>query len=121
MVSRKDSNKQRLKRHRRVRAAISGTPERPRLCVYRSLANIYCQVIDDEAGVTLASAGTVEKAFRAQKLAANVKSAEIVGQAVAERALAKGIKKVVFDRGGFPYHGCVKAVADAARKAGLEF
>ena len=75
----------------------------------------------DEAGVTLASAATVEKDFRAQKLSANIKSAEVIGDAIAQRALAKDIKTVVFDRGGFPYHGCVKALAEAARKAGLEF
>ena len=78
-------------------------------------------MIDDEAGVTLASAATVEKDFRAQKLSANIKSAEVIGDAIAQRALAKDIKTVVFDRGGFPYHGCVKALAEAARKAGLEF
>ena len=83
--------------------------------------HIYAQVIDDEAGVTLASAATVEKDFRAQKLSANIKSAEVIGDAIAQRALAKDIKTVVFDRGGFPYHGCVKALAEAARKAGLEF
>ena len=93
----------------------------PRLCVCRTAAHIYSQVIDDEAGVTLVAAATVEKPFREQKLAANMKSAEVIGQAIAERALAKEIKKVVFDRGGFPYHGCVKALAEAARKAGLEF
>ena len=109
-MSKLSKKEQRVRRHRHIRNKVSGTG-----------AHIYCQVIDDEAGVTLAAAGTVEKEFCAQKLAANVKSAEIVGKAVAERAIAKGIKKVVFDRGGFPYHGCVKAVADAARQAGLEF
>jgi len=120
-MSKLSKKEARIRRHRHIRNKVSGTAEQPRLCVCRTGAHIYCQVIDDEKGCTLASAATVEKEFRAQKLAANVKSAEIVGKAVAERALAKSIKRVVFDRGGFPYHGCVKAVADAARAAGLEF
>ena len=121
MITRPNTNKQRLKRHKRVRAKISGTPEMPRLCVCRTGAHIYAQVIDDEAGRTLVAASTVEKVFRDQKLAANVKSAQVIGAAIAQRALEKEIKTVVFDRGGFPYHGCVKALADAAREAGLQF
>jgi len=120
-MSKLTKKESRIRRHRHIRNHISGTAEMPRLCVCRTDAHIYCQVIDDEAGCTLAAAATVEKDFRAQKLAANVKSAEIIGKAIAERAQAKSIKKVVFDRGGFPYHGCIKAVADAARAAGLEF
>lgn len=120
-MSKLSKKEARIRRHRHIRNKVSGTPEMPRLCVCRTAAHIYSQVIDDEAGNTIAAAATVEKAFREQKLAANVRSAEVIGQTIAERALAKGIKKVVFDRGGFPYHGCVKALADAARKAGLEF
>ena len=119
MVSRKDSNKQRLKRHRRVRAAISGTPERPRLCVYRSLANIYCQIIDDVNGVTLCSASTSEKGF--EEYGGNCEAAKKVGLAIAERAKAKGITNIVFDRGGYVYHGRVQSLADGAREGGLEF
>lgn len=120
-MSKLSKKEARIRRHRHIRNKVSGTPEMPRLCVCRTAAHIYSQVIDDEAGNTIAAAATVEKAFREQKLAANVRSAEVIGQTIAERALAKGIKKVVFDRGGFPYHGCVKALADAVRKAGLEF
>lgn len=120
-MSKLSKKEARIRRHRHIRNKVSGTPEMPRLCVCRTAAHIYSQVIDDEAGNTIAAAATIEKAFREQKLAANVRSAEVIGQTIAERVLAKGIKKVVFDRGGFPYHGCVKALADAARKAGLEF
>ena len=119
MVSRKDSNTQRLKRHRRVRAAISGTPERPRLCVYRSLANIYCQVIDDVNGVTLCAASSNEKEFA--MYGGNCEAAKKVGMAIAERAKAKGIECVVFDRGGYLYHGRVAALAEGAREGGLNF
>ena len=119
MVSRKDSNIQRLKRHRRVRAAISGTPERPRLCVYRSLANIYCQVIDDVNGVTLCSASSNEKEFA--MYGGNCEAAKKVGMAIAERAKAKGIENVVFDRGGYVYHGRVQSLAEGAREGGLQF
>lgn len=108
-------------RHARLRRKLAGTPERPRLSVCRTAAHIYVQLIDDEAGRTLASASTVEKEMREQKLSANMKSAAVIGKAIAERALALNIKEVVFDRGGFPFHGCVKAVADAAREAGLVF
>ena len=119
MVSRKDSNIQRLKRHKRVRAKISGTAERPRLCVYRSLNNISVQVIDDVAGVTLASASSLEKAFGG--IGGNKEAAKKVGKLVAERATAKGITEVVFDRGGYVYHGRVLELAEGAREGGLKF
>ena len=118
----KITKKEALKmRHARLRRKLAGTAERPRLSVCRTGAHIYAQIIDDDLGCTLVSASTVEKEMRAQKLAANMKSATIIGKAIADRALAKGLKAVVFDRGGFPFHGCIKAVADAAREAGLEF
>ena len=119
MVSRIDSNKQRLKRHKRVRAKISGTAEKPRLAVYRSNANITAQVIDDVAGVTLVSATSLEKDFG--MYGGNKEAAKKVGQLVAERALAKGIENVVFDRGGYLYHGRVQELADGAREGGLKF
>lgn len=110
----------RSRRHRRVRGKAVGTPDRPRLCVYRSLNHIYAQVIDDLAGRTLASASTRDKGFSATGTG-NATAAALVGQAVAERAKAAGVSKVVFDRGGFMYHGRVRALADGARKGGLEF
>jgi large subunit ribosomal protein L18 len=119
MVSRQDSNKARQKRHARVRAKINGTAECPRLSVYRSLSNIYVQLIDDVAGVTLAQASTVEKDFT--EYGGNIDAAKAVGKKLAERATAKGIKECVFDRGGYVYHGRVAAVADGAREGGLEF
>ena len=119
MVSRKDSNQQRLKRHVRVRAKISGTAERPRLCVYRSLNNIQAQIIDDVAGVTLAAASSLEKSFGAN--GGNKEAAKQVGKLIAERALAKGITEVVFDRGGYVYHGRVLELAEGAREGGLKF
>ena len=119
MVSRKDSNAQRLKRHKRVRAKISGTEARPRLCVCRSLNNIEAQVIDDVAGVTLASASSLEKAFEGH--GGNKEAAKKVGKMVAERAAAKGISEVVFDRGGYVYHGRVLELAEGAREGGLKF
>lgn len=119
MIKKIDSNAQRLRRHKRVRAKISGTPERPRLNVFRSDANIYAQVIDDVNGVTLCSASSLEKGF--QGLGSNCEAAKKVGQAVAERAKAKGITVVVFDRGGYIYHGRVQALAEGAREGGLEF
>jgi large subunit ribosomal protein L18 len=110
------------RRHKRVRASIVGTPERPRLNVYRSLEHIYAQVIDDSTGNTLVSASTIDADLRAQ-MTGKKKSeqAKIVGQAVAARAKAQGLSLVVFDRGGYRYHGRVKAVADGAREGGLEF
>ena len=119
MVTRKDSNQARLKRHKRVRAKISGTAERPRLCVYRSNANISAQIIDDVAGVTLVSASTLEKAFEGN--GGNKAAARIVGKTIAERAAAKGITEVVFDRGGYLYHGRVSELAEGAREGGLKF
>lgn len=108
--------------HERVRTRVSGNVERPRLCVYRSLNHIYAQVIDDGTGRTLASASSLDKEIRKQmKGGGNVAAAKIIGKAVAERARAAGIEKVVFDRGGYKYHGRVKALADAAREAGLKF
>ena len=120
-MSKMTKKEQRDRRHRRLRVTLSGTAEAPRLSVCRTGAHIYAQIIDDEQGVTLVSAMTNEKFAREQKLAANMKSAEIIGKTIAERALAKNINTVVFDRGGFKYHGCVKALADAARNAGLKF
>ena len=111
-------NDVRLKRHARVRAKISGTPECPRLNVFRSNAHIHAQVIDDVNGVTLASASSVNMKL---ENGSNIAAVTAVGKAVAEAALAKNIKKVVFDRGGYVYHGRVKALAEAAREAGLEF
>jgi large subunit ribosomal protein L18 len=109
------------RRHRRVRRSVRGVPERPRLSVYRSLAHIYAQVIDDTTGRTLVSASTAMPEFRAQGgRGGNVKAAEAVGVKVAELAKAKGIEKVCFDRGGRKYHGRIKALAEAARKAGLK-
>lgn len=113
-------NEARLQRHERVRKKISGTPERPRMNVFRSLSEIYVQVIDDQSGRTLVSASTIDRELR-EKVAGLTKTeqAKMVGKLVAERALQKGIKTVVFDRGGFRYIGRVKALADAAREAGL--
>ena len=119
MVSRKDSNQARLKRHKRVRAKISGTAECPRLAVYRSNAHISAQIIDDVAGATLVSASTYEKDFTA--LGSNKEAARAVGKTIAERALAKGISTVVFDRGGYVYHGRVSELAEGAREGGLQF
>ena len=119
MVSRKDSNQTRLKRHKRVRAKISGTAARPRLCVYRSNAHISAQIIDDVAGVTLVSASTQEKDF--EGIGSNKAAARKVGVLLAEKAQAKGITEVVFDRGGYLYHGRVSELADGAREGGLKF
>lgn len=117
-----DKVRLRLKRHRRVRAKISGTAERPRLNVFRSLKHIYAQLVDDEAGHTLAAASTVEPTFRqSHRTGGNREAARVVGALIAERAKAKGITRVVFDRGGFKYHGRVAALADAAREGGLQF
>jgi len=112
----------RKRRHRRVRAKISGTPTRPRLNVYRSLGNIYAQVIDDTAGHTLAAASTVDRELREKVEGKNkTEAAKLVGELVARRAREAGVTQVVFDRGGYRFHGRVKALADAAREAGLEF
>ena len=119
MIKRPNTNAQRLKRHKRVRAKMSGTPEMPRLNVFRSEANIYAQVIDDVNGVTLASASSLDKAI--EGYGGNIAAATAVGKLVAERAKAKGIETVVFDRGGYLYHGRVKALAEGAREGGLKF
>ena len=122
MVSKPNSNKQRQKRHMRVRNKISGTQERPRLSVYRSLNNIYAQVIDDVAQNTIVSASTLDEELKGKlNGTGNKEAAKLVGELVAKRAIEKGIKAVVFDRGGYIYHGRVKELADAARNAGLEF
>ena len=119
MVSKKDKNAARLKRHIRVRSKISGTTERPRLAVYRSNANIYAQIIDDTKGVTLCSASTVEASF--EGIGSNKEAAKKVGMKIAEKALAAGITEVVFDRGGYGYHGRVSELAAGAREGGLKF
>jgi len=112
----------RLHRHRRVRAKVSGTPQRPRLAVFRSLVHIYAQVIDDERGRTLVSASTLEPALRDQRQGrTKTEQARLVGRTIGERGREKGIAAVVFDRGGFLYHGRVRALADAARETGLKF
>lgn len=119
MLLKEDKNKLRQKRHLRVRKNISGTAEKPRLNVFRSLKHIYAQVIDDVKGVTLVSASTKEKDF--EGYGGNVEAAKAVGAAVAKRAVEQGITEVVFDRGGYIYHGRVAALAQAAREAGLKF
>jgi len=122
MIKKSNSNKVRLKRHFRVRNKVSGTTERPRLCVFRSNSNIYAQVIDDNKGNTLVAASTLDAAIKG-KVAynGNKEAAKEVGKLIAERAIEKGIKTVVFDRGGYIYHGRIKELADGAREAGLEF
>lgn len=119
MVSKINKKAMRMKRHVRVRGKVSGTPERPRLNVFRSNANIYAQIIDDVNGVTMVSANTLEKDF--EGAAGNCEAARKVGAVLAERAKAKGIEQVVFDRGGYLYHGRVAALADGAREGGLQF
>lgn len=116
------SEVKRKKRHIRVRKKVSGTTERPRLCVYRSLNNIYAQVIDDTTGKTIVASSSVEKDEKNDKgHKGNVATARSIGMSVGKKALEKGIKQVVFDRGGYLYHGRVKALAEGAREAGLEF
>ena len=121
MINNRSRNKMRELRHRRLRKLISGTVERPRLATFGSLRHIYAQVIDDVEGKTLVSASTMEKAFKDIKGTGNQEAAKAVGKLIAERALAQGISAVVFDRGGHDYHGRVKALAEAAREAGLKF
>jgi large subunit ribosomal protein L18 len=122
MNGRIEKNKIRKRKHVRVRKKISGTSECPRLCVYRSNAHIYAQIIDDEAQTTLASASTLDKEIKGSvSVGSNIEAAKAVGKLIAERAAAKEIKVVVFDRGGYLYHGRVQALAEAAREAGLEF
>ena len=118
MIAKTERNKVRNKVHFRIRQKLSGTAERPRLNVYRSLNHIYAQVVDDSQGVTIASASTLAGKINA---GGNVAAAKEVGKLVAEQAIEKGVKKVVFDRGGYLYHGRIKALADAAREAGLIF
>ena len=119
MVTKTDRKAERTRRHIRVRRKISGTPECPRLCVYRSNSNIYAQIIDDVAANTLVSASTVDKEVKTKH--ANKEAAKEVGALIAKRAMEKNIKDVVFDRGGYIYHGVVKELAEAAREAGLNF
>lgn len=119
MVKRPDSNAQRLRRHKRIRGKISGTPEFPRLCVYRSLANIYAQVIDDVSGKTIAAASSLDQSIADE--GAKKEIAKEVGKLIAERAKAAGVENVVFDRGGYVYHGRIQELADGAREGGLKF
>ena len=119
MIKRPDTNAQRIRRHKRVRGKISGTPERPRLNVFRSATNIYAQIIHDVNGKTLVSASSLEKGFTCEGTKSD--AAKKVGQMVAERAKANGIETVVFDRGGYVYHGRVQALAEGAREGGLQF
>ena len=121
MIAKTERNQIRSRVHFRIREKLSGSPERPRLNVYRSLNHIYTQLIDDLNGVTIASASSFGKKSEDKKYGGNVAAAAEVGKLIAERAKEKGIKKVVFDRGGYLYHGRVKALADAAREAGLDF
>jgi len=116
-----DPRSRRLQRHRRIRAKVEGTASRPRLAVFRSSAHIYAQVIDDSAGGTIVAASTLEPALRGTLEGTKTEQAKLVGKTLAERAQAKGVESVVFDRGGFLYHGRVAALADAAREAGLKF
>ena len=119
MITKTNRKLERERRHKRVRTKINGTPECPRLCVFRSNTNLYAQVIDDVNGVTLASASTLDKEVKTKK--SNKEAAKEVGTLVAKRAIEKNIKSVVYDRGGYIYHGVVKELAEAAREAGLEF
>jgi large subunit ribosomal protein L18 len=120
MITKLDKNAVRKKRHARVRAKLSGTSTRPRLNVFRSNKHIYAQIIDDLSGVTLASASTLDKDFNLES-SSNVEAAQKVGELVAKRAVEKGITDVIFDRGGYLYHGRIQALADAARENGLQF
>ncbi|KZL93189.1 50S ribosomal protein L18 [Clostridium magnum] len=119
MFNKDDRKKARVRRHLRVRKKVSGTTERPRLAVYRSEKNIYAQIIDDINGITLVSASTLDKEF--EGLGSNKEAAKVVGETVAKRAIEKGIKEVVFDRGGYVYHGRIQNLAEGAREAGLQF
>ena len=119
MIQKVEKKQIRERIHKRIRRKLSGTTERPRLAIFRSVAHIYAQVIDDSAGKTLASASSVDKGAKTN--GGNVAAAKKIGKLVAQRAKEKGISRVVFDRGGYHYHGRIKALADAAREAGLEF
>ena len=120
MVSKTDRKLERTRRHARVRTKVSGTAERPRLCVYRSNSNLYAQIIDDTTRTTLVSASSLDKDLKIEN-GSNVEAAKVVGKAIAEKAKKAKITKVVFDRGGYLYHGRVQALAEAARENGLEF
>ena len=120
MIKKESSNVARLARHARVRKKISGTPERPRLCVFRSLKNIYAQVIDDTTGTTLAAASSLDADLK-ENYGGNKEAARKVGEMIAKRAAEKGISQVVFDRGGYIFHGRVKELAEGAREGGLKF
>jgi len=120
MIKKESKNEIRTRIHTRIRRKVVGTAERPRLAVFRSVAHIYAQVIDDSKGSTLVAASSIEKTSR-DKTGGNLEAAKAIGRTVAERAKEKGISQVVFDRGGYQYHGRIKALADAAREAGLEF
>ncbi|MFO7152551.1 MAG: 50S ribosomal protein L18 [Bacillota bacterium] len=121
MIKKESRNEARKRRHKRIRKKVFGTAERPRLNVFRSLKHIYAQIINDEEGRTLVAASTLDPAIRDSVKGCNIEAAEMVGELIAKRALEKGITKVTFDRGGYLYHGRVKALAEAARRAGLEF
>jgi large subunit ribosomal protein L18 len=121
MINKGDRNKARVKRHLRIRKKISGTTTHPRLNVFRSAKHIYAQIIDDTQGITIASASTLDEDLKEIKNGGSVEAAEKVGALIAARAKEKGVAKVVFDRGGYLFHGRVKALADAARESGLEF
>jgi large subunit ribosomal protein L18 len=122
LINKPNSNEARIRKHARVRRKLSGTTERPRLNVFRSLTNIYAQIIDDTTGTTLVAASSIDSALKEKlKFGGNKEAAKEVGKLIAEKATDKGIKLVVFDRGGYIYHGRVKELAEAAREAGLEF
>ncbi len=122
MITARDRSKERRRVHMRIRRKVAGSASRPRLCVFRSLSHIYAQIVDDSRGTTVAFASTAEKDVRGDlKSFGNIPAARLVGKAIAERARAAGIEAVVFDRGGYLYHGRVKALADAARENGLKF
>jgi large subunit ribosomal protein L18 len=122
MITPIDRAAERRRIHKRIRNKISGSPSQPRLCIYRSSKYIYAQIVDDTQGRTLVAASTAEKEVRGDlKQAGNIQASKVVGKAIAERAKAKGIEMVVFDRGGYLYHGRIKAVAEAARESGLKF
>ena len=122
MIKKINRNEIRIRKHLRVRKKISGTPEQPRLCVFRSAKNIYAQIVDDVSGNTLVAASTLDQALKGKlKYSGNKEAAKEVGKLLAEKALEKGIKNVVFDRGGYIYHGRIKELAEGAREIGLEF
>lgn len=121
MLKKPSREELRERRHRRIRQKLFGTAERPRLCMYKSLRHIHAQLIDDTAGRTLVYASTLDKQLNGAAKGCNVESAKLVGKLIAQRALEQGIKQIVFDRSGYPYHGVVKALADSSREAGLVF